>query len=454
MNSFNRRERISLAVLNVVLMLAFLGYHLFLDQYYCLSADDFSGIDYASHGIPGINYAWHYYWNWEGPFLTHFFIGLLMGAVSIGVTPAIGLLLLKLGMVASSATLLKAVSSRYVLSWDWTQVIFGALLYNMTLYIISTNQAEIWHWLIGSVYIIPLIFLQLGIAALLTNRFWWAIAALAFVMQSRATYAVIGFGFIALLTLFNWWKKTENRKQWLLLSAFLFLFLVLYLIAPGNYVRLKEHGNEFPFMITQFKIGVRNLFVSYNMAKMDRVLLGLLAVLPWVGFQDKTLRPKQLWQWCIPVVLYVGFAMAHEAFFVYITGWREWIRVFSIHSFLFLTTMFVYGFWLFSFVPTTWKRGLQLASFIGIGGLLFQLFNGFSHQLEMGDQLKTNYDARMMRIMEYDGIGDTLYVNPINYAGVLYFEDFSEDPDNWINLDFVKAYNLDFKVALEKQDEQ
>jgi hypothetical protein len=277
---------------------------------------------------------------------------------------------------------------------------------------------------------------------------------LAFVMQSRATYAVLAFGFIAAVTMFNWWRGSEDRKKWLLLSAFLFLFLALYLIAPGNYMRMKPHGNALPFLITQFKIGLQNLFVSYNIAKMDRVFLGLLTVLPWVGFQEKILRPKQLWQWCIPALLYVGFAVAHEILFVYITGWREWTRVLSLHSFLFLSMMFVYGFWMFTFVPVSWKKSLQLASFIGIVGLLFQLFSGFGRQLEMGKDFKDRYDARMITIVEHQGIGDTLYVQPMNYAGILYFSDFSEDPDNWINKDFIKAYELDFKVALIKQDEK
>ncbi len=43
---------------------------------------------------------------------------------------------------------------------------------------------------------------------------------------------------------------------------------------------------------------------------------------------------------------------------------------------------------------------------------------------------------------------DTLYLEPMNYQSVLYFEDFSGFPDNWKNNDFKKAYNLDFRVAV------
>lgn len=454
-NALCQKERAPLYLLNVVLTLAFFGYHFFLDRYYCLSADDFAGIAYASKGIPGFGYAWRFYLGWEGPFLGMIIQGLLMWLVAVGMPPFIGLLVIKGALTGSTMVLLSAISQRFGLKWSKQRAWLVAVLFNICLYLISPDKSEIWHWLIGTVvYLVPLIFLQLGTAALLKNKFWWAIAALAFVMQSRATYAVLGFGFIVLLTMLFWWKKAENRKQWLLLSAFLLLFLALYLIAPGNYVRLKEHGNAFPFLITQFKIGLQNLFVSYNIAKMDRVLLALLAVLPWVGFQGNIPRPKQVWQWGTPAVLYVGFAIAHEALFVYITGWREWTRVLSLHSFLFLSMVVVYGFWVFSFVSVSWKKYMQAASLIGVVGLFFHLFIGFGNELQMGKEFKTSYDARMISILEHKSIGDTLYIEPINYNGILYFEDFSEDPNHWINKDFAKAYKLDFKVALKQQDDQ
>ncbi len=443
-----------LVSLNVVLVGCFVAYNAFLDSNYCLSADDFAGIYFGSKGIPGFSYAWRFYFEWEGPFLSHFTQGLLFGLIAKGVPQFIGLLVVKLAMVGSTATLIAAISKRIQLHWESQKIVFAALIFNITLYVISPNQSEIWHWLVGSVYLTPLIFLQLGTASLLRGKFWWSIAAFAFVMQSRATYAVVVFGFIVLLSIFNWWQKEENRKQWVLLSAFLLLFLVLYLIAPGNYVRLKEHGNAVPFLITQFKIGIKNLFVSYNIAKLNSVFLGCLAVFPWVVYQQGPSISRQLWQWAIPAILYAGFAIVHETLFVYITGYREWTRVLSLHSFLFLSTMFIYGFWSFSYVPVSWKKKLQYASIIGIGGLLFQFFNDFGHQLEIGKELKTKYDARMAYILDYRGVADTLYVQPMNYEGILYFEDFSEDPDNWINKDFVKAYNLDFKVALKKQDEK
>lgn len=429
-------------------------YHIGLDRFYCLNADDFVGVDYASEGVPGFSYAWMFYFVWEGPFLSHIIQGLLMASVAAGMPPFVGLLVVKIAIVFSSMILLQALSARFNFEWSRQETWLAALIFNLCLYLISPEQSQIWHWLIGTVYLVPLIFLQLGAAALLSNRIWLAILPLAFVMQSRATYAVLIFGFIVLLAALNYWKKADNRKQWIVLSVFLLFFLAIYLVAPGNYVRMSEHGHAPKFLFQQFKSGLQNLFISYNIAKMDRVLLGLIAALPLIGASVSIPRPKKGWIWAIPAVFYGGFAIAHEALFVFVTGYSEWERVLSMHSFLFLITVSVYAFWFLGLVNKQWQVRVWPFSIIGILGLSFHLFKGFGIELQAGQQLKSAYDNRMETILAHKEMGDTLYIEPMNYEGILYFEDFSEDPDHWINRDFEKAYDLEFKVAIKKQDEQ
>jgi hypothetical protein len=217
---------------------------------------------------------------------------------------------------------------------------------------------------------------------------------------------------------------------------------------------MSEHGHAPKFLFQQFKSGLQNLFISYNIAKMDRVLLGLIAALPLIGASVSIPRPKKGWIWAIPAVFYGGFAIAHEALFVFVTGYREWERVLSMHSFLFLITVSVYAFWFLGLVNKQWQVRVWPFSIIGILGLSFHLFKGFGIELQAGQQLKSAYDNRMETILAHKEMGDTLYIEPMNYEGILYFEDCSEDPDHWINRDFEKAYDLDFKVAIKKQDEQ
>ncbi|MBL4586639.1 MAG: hypothetical protein JKX84_06250 [Flavobacteriales bacterium] len=186
---------------------------------------------------------------------------------------------------------------------------------------------------------------------------------------------------------------------------------------------------------------------------MDRVLLGLLAVLPFLSVANmKFPKPNRFWKWAIPLFLYAGFAVAHEVLFVYITGYCEWTRVLSLHSFLFLIICSIYGFWIYGSFPFLQNRKFAAIAIIGVGGLLFQLFQDIGSEMEQGKLLTERNTIRMEQIMNHQETGDTLYIAPMNYNGILYFEDFSEDPDNWINGDFRKAYGLDFKVAVKAEE--
>ncbi|MCF8275490.1 MAG: hypothetical protein K9J17_02055 [Flavobacteriales bacterium] len=449
MSEFKLKEGVFLAVFTLLFGTTFLLYHLGLDQYYCLSADDFAGIDNSIHGIPGLSHAWHFYWNWEGPFLSHFINGLILWTVSFGAAPMIVFMLVKLALLGSTALLIRSVFIRFQCSLSWSKSWLVAITFNIILYLISPNKSEIWHWLTGTLYLVPLICLQLGAAAIMRDKLLLSVVPFAVVMQSKVTYAVLVFGFLVLLTALTWILNSDNRKRALFCLTALFLFLAAYIVAPGNYVRLTDHGKSNEELLWQFIIGLYNLFISFNLAKLDRVILGLLIGIPILGTKTKLLRPSKFWYWLVPVFLYLGFSVMHEVLFVSITGCREWTRVLSLHSYLFLVMVFVYGVWLFGLIPEKWQLKIWPASVIGVVGMCLHLFNGHHVQLQMGEELKSNYDSRMATIMKHEEIGDTLYVEPMNYEGVLYFQDFSEDPGNWINKDFTKAHEIDFEIALK-----
>lgn len=435
----------------IVLAIALTLYHLLLDQYYCLSADDFAGIDYASKGFPGLGYAWRFYFGWEGPFLSLVIQGLLMWAVSVGVPPVVVLFTIKFSLLLSTFSLITSITKFFDLNWSRSQQALIVLVFQIALYLISPNKSEIWHWLIGTVYLTPLIFLQLGIALLLQGRFLLALMPLAVVMQSRATYSVLIFGFIAVTCLVSIVLKWKNRKQWIILCVGMFVSLLIYLSAPGNYVRMTEHGKSISFMISQFRTGLQNLVVSYNLAKLDRVMLALMVVLPVLGGLSGFPRPKKALVWSVPALLYLVFIVAHELMFVLITGYCEWTRVLSLHAFLFVSMASVYGMWFYSMIPSRIRSKLVPISILGVFGLLMRLYFGYPTELRAAKLLNHAYENRMGVILEHQGKGDTLYVEPVNYEGVLYFEDFSKNPDNWINEDFRKAYGLDFKIALKNR---
>jgi hypothetical protein len=91
-------ESILVSFLGCLLLLAFVFYQYNIDCNYRLSADDFSGVDYAKEGIPGLGYAWKSYWGWEGTFLNKTLQGLSMWFIGLGVPIGIVLGSIKLSI--------------------------------------------------------------------------------------------------------------------------------------------------------------------------------------------------------------------------------------------------------------------------------------------------------------------------------------------------------------------
>ncbi len=432
-----------------LLLMLFTFYHLSLDSSYRMSADDFSCVNYASQGIPGFGYAWNFYLNWEGPFLLMFVHGLLLFTISIGVPAMYMLFVVKSCVVLANYTLLSSISKSLYLNWKISYRVVFSVVFTVALYLISSSKDEIWHWIVGVCYLFPIIFLQLGLASLIRGHILRAAIPLAFVVQSRVTYSIIIFGAIALLAAFNWIRDNPKKREWAVLTALLLIFLVIYLIAPGNYARMSEVEYDFSHLMYQFNKGTRNVLISFNIAKLDRVVLVVLAFFPLKAGNYKKSALMKNWLWLIPGILYLLFVLIHELTFVYITGYHEWERVLSLHSFLFLVMCVAYGSWFGALLQAKAPNVGVPLGYIGVIGLITYLFSGFGNEYRKAKDLRKEYDDRMETILAFQGgKDDTLVIDQIPYDGVLYFEDFSEDPDNWINKEFRKAYNLDFKVAV------
>lgn len=419
----------------------------FLEQDYCPSADDFSGIMYASAGIPGFSYANQFYLNWEGPYLSQFLMGLLMRLFVVTGNASLVLGITKLSLILAASIFVRSLGMRLNFDWTWPQSLLSGVVFTLSLYLISPTQTEIWHWLIGAVYLLPVIYALLASAFILQGRLALASVPVAFLMHSRITYGALVLVTIILVTIVQYLSRSADRKGWLIISMVAFFSLLIYVAAPGNYVRLSEHGNSFTFMISQFRVGLSNLFFSYNLAKADRVLILLLTIAPILLCNGSIVNKRWSWKLLIPGAAYFVFVVLHGVLFVILTGYYEWTRVLSFHSFLFLMCCLFYGFTLYGFLPSVLRKRAWPLSFIGMLGLLFYLHSGYELELLAGEELKYEYSERMVEIESHLGVGDTLMVKKINYSGVLYFEDFSEDPDHWINKDFVRAYDLKFKIA-------
>ena len=446
--TWNSQGNIWMVILAVFSTAAFFAYHIMLDQHYRLNSDEFACLSYAKDGIPGIGYAWRFYMHREGNFLCMALQGLCMLALAKGLPPWIFLLFIKASLWLAILWFYKSVFNVLKAPILDHLNVLATTATIITLYLISSNRPEIWHWAMGTVaYVPPVIFVLLAATLLVRNQLLLAFIPMAFIMQSRATYAVLFYGAITLLFAYRYYTTRQGGSKYLLINIGLLILLLAYMFAPGNSNRLPEDQFGIFFLLNQFKRDLITVFISFNLAKLDRVAIGLLAIVPFLPKINVRIARNLL---VLPALLYGLFVIGHAALFVVATGYSAWTRVYSMHTFLFLAALIFYGHYFFGgFRPYGAFR--KAAGPVGISLLFIALFWNFRTDLGKAQEFSRAYDAEWKSIFAYKGSGsDTLYLKPLPDPEVLCYFEFDENPGHWINSDFKEAYGLEFHVALDK----
>jgi len=444
----NRMQRI----LGPIAVIAYLLYHALVDISYRPNADDFAGMYYASKGIPGIGYAVRFYFEWEGPFLSMIVQGLWMKLLSIGVSGGLIISIIKAGLLASSMFMFNGVYRLLTGKGDLGGSMLAGAAFCTAMYLASSAQDEVWHWVMGTVvYLHPIIALQIGVGLLLRKRFGFVLIPFIYIMQSRATYAVLFLGLISLVTAVFLIQKKAYRRKMLMANVILLGAFLIYLLAPGNSHRVSNADFGLAHYIYEYSKEIRNVFVSYNLAKLDRVFLGLMAFLPLMVQLNVNKWKLSRTQLILPAIAYLAFVLVHAAVFVAATGYSAWPRVISMHTFIF---SLVCGFYLMILIKTikstiSSKQLWTLVSFVSLLALILRLYWPLPHQMELGSQFSRSYDERFEMIFQFKGNeNDVLLVEKMPPAGVLHYWEFSNDPEFWINKDFRTRYQLPFRVAV------
>ncbi len=440
-------------LLAVCSALAFAVFHLLTDAHYRPNADDFAGMYYASQGLPGIGYASRFYMEWEGPFLSMIVQGLWMRALFLGVPGGLIITTIKILLWLSSVYMFGGIIQLLSGKKDRVSAVILASATVTVLYLISSAQDEIWHWVMGTVvYTHPVIALQLGIGLLCRKKFVLAVLPFVYLMQSRATYAVLFYGLSTLVVIYAWFQNTNWKKQITVANLVLLVSFLVYLLAPGNANRMSPEGFDMAHYIHEYRREIQNILISFNIAKLDRVLIALIAMVPFLpGSPTLTLRLVR-WKAVLPALAYLLFVFAHGLLFVYATGYAAWNRVFAMHTFLFFIVCLFYFYLAYnSWMNDIWKGKIQrFVAPVALGFLFFKLYSPVQTQLEAGNAFATAYDKRHNRILDFNGTStDTLFIEALPEPGVLHYWEFSEDAGHWINDDFRMRYQVDFQIALE-----
>lgn len=443
-------------ILAIASALGFVLFHLLVDSHYRPNADDFAGMYYASQGLPGLGYASRFYMEWEGPFMSMIVQGLWMRALFVGIPGGIIISCIKIMLLLSSIYmfngLVQLISGKKDLAGS---ILMGASFVTL-LYIISSAQDEIWHWVMGTVvYTHPVIALQIGIGLLCRKKFIWAILPFAYIMQSRATYAVLFYGLSFLIVLYAWLKNTNWKKQITVANIFLLLCFLVYLLAPGNANRMSPEGFDMAHYIHEYRREIQNILISFNLAKLDRVFIALLVIIPVLPSSGFVRESKLNMWYLLPGFAYLLFVLAHGILFVYATGYAAWNRVFAMHTFLFVIVCGFYAYTAYTkWAPDSTKNKImKLGVPLALAFLMFKMYQPLSHQLQLGKSFAEAYDVRSEEIFNFEGTAtDTLFIDALPDAGILHYWEFSEDASFWVNDDFRMRYDVEFQVALKPQE--
>ncbi len=122
-------------------------------------------------------------------------------------------------------------------------LILSVLVYS-NLYYNGLAINDTWYWLCGSVYFFmpPVLLYFAAILIENKNKYLILLAYLYFFIYgaSRFNYAVILLSVLGILFLYHWFRKKVFNKILFALCIVVLAALIIYVIAPGNYIRRNE----------------------------------------------------------------------------------------------------------------------------------------------------------------------------------------------------------------------
>lgn len=139
---------------------------------------------------------------------------------------------------------IKTILAQYLAITENHYPFILTILIYVNLYYNDLAINDTWYWLCGSVYFFMPILLLFFIAVLInnTNKFLVILAYVYFFLYgaSRLNYAVILLSVLGIMFLYYWFKKKTFNKTIFLLCVLVLSSLIIYVIAPGNYIRRNE----------------------------------------------------------------------------------------------------------------------------------------------------------------------------------------------------------------------
>lgn len=400
----------------------------------------------------------YFYFNWEGPlgglivwfgslaFFQHFQTPFIVNISS--------LILIMAGIIVFYKTLFKINA---ILALAFSGFISMDMYYN------GLAISEVWFWMNGNfVYLAFLGIILLGIGFLLTDKYYWfGIFIFLFVGSMRLNFSAIllfSFGLVFIYKLIN-----KEKLTWRFYLPFLLLLLgtVIYVIAPGNYIR-KSHF-EISYKLSDIIINVMEMsgdyLYDYVLIKFPYHLVFLfpISLLLYLK-QDEYPRIKTLLS-AKSIAYLIAFSLSIliiQNFVLYMAkGWST-PRTLTMVSFIFSSILIITFTYLLSIIH---KRINIRFAYIALLITAMLLIRRTYINYPIVKNYAVAVDARTRLILDYKenySINpiDTLFVDPLPPSGWLHSSEIYPvgDSRSFANDNIEHYYNLPFKVYGKKEE--
>lgn len=452
-------------------LVLFLCLLLMLCYFNRLATDDYYFIwDVRNHGVlKGVT---SQYFEWCGRFAATFFMDVFYKVFDVNYSyyslfPFISAVLVCSGIYF----LINNLTAFLKITLLKTHKLLASASFTALLFFLSIDIGESWFWFCGmSSYLWSIIAFIWGIVFLSNSKntvlsVFAAIICFIYVGGASEVYSAI-YGLLITTFLIYKFRQADNIKAFIqnpfikkLLIVYIILGIsfIIFLIAPGNYLRdglFPDRHFFYSFFITAKSIAKFGLF--YLPFKIPYILLFAMPFLV-IGESFKSLPIK-------------GFSLSFKSFFFKLSGCFQAILVvfFITVSYVMVETGPARIWFLVSFLLAVYscmvffyagykgifnsaKLGLikKISAIFGIGFLLFFIVNQYaiaSNYANANDK-RIAYITDLNKRIEKDTL---IILDPLPPAGMLYSSEIAADTNHFTNRELRLGYDLKFHVVIRK----
>jgi hypothetical protein len=285
-----------------------------------------------------------------------------------------------------------------------------------------------------------------------------SVGLMAVAMGLNEVIAVYGLGLLFVVNIAAWWRR--GRPDWSLafVSVAALAFALVSYLAPGNAIRSAGYEKAKDVVLTAWKSPAYLVWFAQYFLSFPLLVALMAAIRPLARRSHSVVAwlygPVARWT---VLLLMFGFALATFVLGVWATGVRPARRALNVlHYYEFALLGIAWAQWVLAY-PDFWVRlrsRIPVAdSALVIMAALTLLFSGntreaFVDMLYRGPAYRTEMNERYGRV----AVGGDVVVDPIvNKPKTLFFEDITEDPAVWQNVEMSRYFGVS-SIRLSRPD--